>query len=209
MSDIDDLTGLLIDARREIAELRRTIANTVRVGTVAETDAAKGYRLDFGIDDRGQPKLSPWLPHPEQGAASRSWVPLAVGQVVTMLCPSGDPRQGVLLRAGFCDRFEAPSQALDEVVFDYGDSRIEVRKDDIKLKASALRRDVAESDDVKAKVLRFMGIDRILMQARNTMLHLFTKGDVLIEARNSITLMAPVVNIVQQPPPDRPDLLED
>jgi len=132
-SDIDVLTELLIEVRREIAELRRVQANMIRTGTVAEVDAAKGYRVNLGADDQGEPKLSPWLPHPEAGGDLLSWAPLTVGQVVTLLGSPGDPRKAVLLRSGFTDQFEAPSQDLEENRIKYGDYTAVVKKEEAEM----------------------------------------------------------------------------
>lgn len=128
-SDITALTEMLIEVRREIAELRREAANMIRTGTVAAVDPARGYRVDIGPDDQGQPKLTPWLPHPEAGGDLLSWAPLTVGQVVTLLCSPGDPRKAVLLRSGFTDQFRAPSQNLEENVVRYGQSTVVMRKE--------------------------------------------------------------------------------
>ncbi len=128
-SDITALTEMLIEVRREIAELRREAANMIRTGTVAAVDPARGYRVDIGPDDQGQPKLTPWLPHPEAGGDLLSWAPLTVGQVVTLLGSPGDPRKAVLLRSGFTDQFQAPSQDIEENMLEYGRSKVIVRKE--------------------------------------------------------------------------------
>ena len=124
-----DLVAIVVDLTREVAQLKRELAGMVKVGTVAETDAKKGYRLDFGKDDNGQSKLSPWLPHPESGGKAKSWFPMSKGQVVAMMTPPGDPRQGFMLRDGFTDQYKQPSQNLQENVFEYGNVRV-VMKDD-------------------------------------------------------------------------------
>jgi len=135
--EFSDLVAVVVDLKREVAQLKREIAGMVKVGTVEETDAQKGYRLNFGADENGQAKLSPWLPHPEAGGKAKSWFPLSKGQVVAMMTPPGDPRQGFLLRDGFTDSYAQPSQKLDENVFEYGDVRFEIREGLVHLKVGA------------------------------------------------------------------------
>lgn len=117
MSDVlDRLMDLVLGLQRDLAEVNVRLRNTVRTGTIAERDAVKGYRVDWGKDADGKTILSPWYPHPEAGGDHKSWEPLTVGQIVTALNPGGDPRQGFLVRGGFSDRFAQPSSSLDETV---------------------------------------------------------------------------------------------
>ncbi|MDP2358643.1 MAG: baseplate assembly protein [Beijerinckiaceae bacterium] len=127
--EFGELIKVTVDLSREVAQLKRELAGMVKVGRVAETDAQKGYRLDFGNDDNGQPKLSPWLPHPEAGGKAKSWFPLSPGQVVAMMTPPGDPRQGFLLRDGFTDQYKQPSENLQENVFEFGNARVVIKDD--------------------------------------------------------------------------------
>ena len=83
--EFGDLVKIVVDLSREIAQLKRELAGMVKVGTIAETDAQKGYGLDFGKDDGGQSKLSPWLPHPEAGGKAKSWFPLS--KAADNFCP--------------------------------------------------------------------------------------------------------------------------
>ncbi len=101
---IEFLTGQRID----IEMLKTRFGQMIRIGPIEEIDPAKGYRIKLGDDEDG-PFLSPWLPHPESGGQTSSWVPLSKGQVVGILSPNGDIRQGVLLRGGFTDSNQAPS----------------------------------------------------------------------------------------------------
>lgn len=107
----------IIRQRVELERLRAAVTRSIKIGRVAEVDPAKGYRVDFGKGSNGAPFLSPWLPHPESGGQSQSWVPLSEGQVVGVLAPAGDLRQGVIMRAGFSDENDAPSQDLASNVF--------------------------------------------------------------------------------------------
>ena len=104
---IEFLTGQRID----IEMLKTRFGQMIRIGPIEEIDPAKGYRIKLGDGDDG-PFLSPWLPHPESGGQTSSWIPLSKGQVVGVLSPNGDIRQGVLLRGGFTDSNPAPSADL-------------------------------------------------------------------------------------------------
>lgn len=108
-----DLIGMKID----IEMLKTTFGKSLKVGPVAAVDAKKGYRIKFGEDENGQPFLSPWYPHPESGGNSSTWMPLSLGQIVGMINPNGDPRQGLLLRGGFSDASQPPSSDLLANVF--------------------------------------------------------------------------------------------
>lgn len=147
-----DLVAIVVDLKREVAQLKREIAGMVKVGSVEEADAQKGYRLNFGADENGRAKLSPWLPHPEAGGKAKSWFPLSKGQVVAMMTPPGDPRQGFLLRDGFTDRYAQPSQNLDENVFEYGDVRVEIREGRVHMKVGSAEITITDGKlEVKAK----------------------------------------------------------
>jgi phage baseplate assembly protein gpV len=104
---IEFLTGQRID----IEMLKTRFGQMIRIGPIEEINSAKGYRIKLGDGDDG-PFLSPWLPHPESGGQTSSWIPLSKGQVVGVLSPNGDIRQGVLLRGGFTDSNPAPSSDL-------------------------------------------------------------------------------------------------
>lgn len=116
----------------EIAELKLRVANAVQVGPVAESDAEKGYRVALGVDRDGEPRLSPWLPHPDSGGGNKSWRPLTKGQIVAVMAPGGEVEQGFILRAGFGGEDPPPSQDLGEVVvLDNGGVRISATKESV------------------------------------------------------------------------------
>lgn len=137
MSDFDELLNVVAGLRREVSELRTTLRNAVRTGTVEERDAKKGYRLNWGKDDQGKTILSPWYPHPESGGGAKTSFPLTKGQIVTAINPNGDVRQGFLVRGGFSDQNPAPSQNLDENVFTFGNVRIEIADGEVKITCGA------------------------------------------------------------------------
>ncbi|KAB2859320.1 MAG: hypothetical protein F9K43_23985, partial [Bauldia sp.] len=100
----------------------------LRVGPVEEVDARKGFRVKWGEDGDGRPFLSPWYPHPESGGATSTWMPLSKGQVVGIINPDGDPRQGVLMRGGFSGQNPPPSESLAENVYRFGGVTVTVNK---------------------------------------------------------------------------------
>lgn len=146
----------LLSLKVDVEMLKTAFGNSLEVGPVEEIDPVKGYRLMLGEGSNGKPFLSPWYPHPESGGATRTWSPLVKGQIVGVLNPIGDTRQGVLLRAGFSDQYTPPSDKLDEnrvefgpmtvsasdggetLTISVGDSSIIITGGDIKLKAGEI-----------------------------------------------------------------------
>ncbi|MGY6709709.1 MAG: baseplate assembly protein [Rhizobiaceae bacterium] len=101
----------IVAMKADIEMLKTAFGNSMKVGPVEEIDARKGYRLKLGEGPDG-PYLSPWYPHPESGGATKSWAPLSKGQVVGVINPTGDPRQGILIRGGFSGENEQPTEDL-------------------------------------------------------------------------------------------------
>lgn len=108
------MIGELVAMRADIEGLKSAFGHALKVGPVEQIDAAKGYRVKLGEGPDG-PYLSPWYPHPESGGANSTWIPLSQGQVVGVLCPNGDPRQGILVRGGFSGVHPPISTDTDEV----------------------------------------------------------------------------------------------
>lgn len=153
MSLVAELMTELRELRFEVSSMKRDMAAMNRVGFVSDVDAAKGYRLQFGEDDKGAPIKSPWLPHPEQGGDILSWVPLAKGQIAMLVSEPGDTRKAFLLRGGFAGAFKQPSQDLGEAVLAFGDVRISVRKDKVEIAVGDSRM-VLEKDKTSIAVGR-------------------------------------------------------
>lgn len=102
-----------IALRLDVEAIKTAFGNMATVGPVEEIDAEKGYRLKLGEED-GEPYLSPWFPHPETGKTS---VPLKKGQIVGNINPTGDPRQGFLVRGGYSEENSSPNQNMEANVF--------------------------------------------------------------------------------------------
>lgn len=102
----------IVQMKADLDMLKTAFGNSMKVGPVEVIDAQRGYRIKLGEDADGNPYLSAWYPHPESGGATSTWVPLSKGQVVGIVNPSGDQRQGILIRAGFSGDNAAPSNDL-------------------------------------------------------------------------------------------------
>ncbi|MDX6806316.1 baseplate assembly protein [Terrihabitans rhizophilus] len=105
-----DLYGMKTD----IEMLKSAFGNALKVGPVEEIDAKRGYRLKLGEGADG-PFLSPWYPHPETGKTS---VPLKKGQIVGVINPTGDMRQGLMFRGGYSDGNPSPNDNMEANVFE-------------------------------------------------------------------------------------------
>jgi phage baseplate assembly protein gpV len=127
--------------RADLEVLKNAFGRAIKVGPVEEVDPVKGYRLKLG-ESGGRPFLSPWYPHPETGKTS---VPLKKGQVVGVINPVGDPRQGVLIRGGYSDGQPAPNDDMEANVFEDAGVRIEAKGGVVFVQASKV---VVEAGDV-------------------------------------------------------------
>lgn len=115
--------GALVELKADVEHLKSAFGNALRVGPVEVVDAQKGYRLKLGEDADGNPFLSPWYPHPETGKTS---VPLKPGQIVGVVNPTGDMRQGLLFRGGYSGEHSSPNDNMDANVFEDAGVRIEI-----------------------------------------------------------------------------------
>lgn len=100
------------------AEILRLIENLLRTGTVAEIQHGKPPRVRVksgGLD-------TDWLPWAERRAGgTRTWSPPAIGEQVLLFCPSGEPRNGIVLCGIPSDDNDTPSHSADETVTLYPD----------------------------------------------------------------------------------------
>lgn len=117
-----NLTDAMVSMSADLAMLKSAFGNALKVGPVEEVDAVKGYRIKLG-ESGGKPFLSPWQPHPESGKSS---VPLKKGDIVGIVNPSGDMRQGVMFRAGYSGPRPSPNEDMDANVFEDAGVRISV-----------------------------------------------------------------------------------
>ena len=106
------MIDVLVGMRTDLEMLKTAFGASLKVGPIEEIDPVRGYRLKLGEDRNGTPFLSPWYPHPESGGQTSSWMPLSRKQVVGVMNPSGDPKQGVLFRAGYSGESPPPSDDM-------------------------------------------------------------------------------------------------
>lgn len=107
MSDFQAFTRRLIDRLAEqdalIESLHRRLNNLVREGTVTDVDFEKGKaRVKHGELD------SPALSWATRSGSQQEWDPVAKGERVLVLSPTGDPAQGIILPGGYSDEFAQP-----------------------------------------------------------------------------------------------------
>jgi hypothetical protein len=112
-----------IGLRADVEALKNAFGRMAKVGPVEMIDKDKGYRIKYGENPDGTPYLSPWLPHPETGKTS---TPLKKGQIVGVINPGGDPRQGIVIRGGYSDEHATPNADMAANVFEDAGVRISV-----------------------------------------------------------------------------------
>ncbi|SIT76512.1 phage baseplate assembly protein V [Burkholderia sp. b14] len=97
-------------------ELCRLIVNLVRKGVVLDVNCASHpptCRVAVGdVTDAQRAGLQTnWIPWMTLAAGTtREWLPPTKGEQVLLLCPMGDPAQGVALRGLFSDCVDTPSR---------------------------------------------------------------------------------------------------
>ena len=98
-----------MSTNRTLAELERTRANLIQIGTVAEADYAQArVRVLMGG------LTSAWLPWTSARAGGdRIWSAPEVGEQVLIACPDGDPASGVVLGSIFQAAHGAPADSAD------------------------------------------------------------------------------------------------
>ena len=104
----------LDDIYHQLAELNRRMNNLLLPGTAKSFDGAAGAAtLDIGHE--GDSHAMPAAMH------DGHWNPVKAGQKMLMLCPGGDPANGVAIAFGHCDGNPAPSTRTDEKMLRHGD----------------------------------------------------------------------------------------
>ncbi len=120
-----------IAMRLDVEMLKTAFGNSLKVGPVEVIDAQKGYRLRLGGSD-AEPYLSPWYPHPETGKTS---IPLKKGQIVGVVNPTGDPRQGFVIRGGYSDGNPSPNDDVEANVFQDAGVRLSIKGGKLRIEA--------------------------------------------------------------------------
>lgn len=129
----------LVEVAARVAELERRVTGMMRHGTVHEVDPAKGQmRLKLGDADNGEPFLSPWVPYSQLAGAIKAHIPPAVGQQFTLAAPNGDWQQAVAVPLTWSNANASPSGAGDENVVTYGNVRMTLKNDLVKVVVGGL-----------------------------------------------------------------------
>ncbi|CAM2331725.1 Baseplate assembly protein [Ralstonia mannitolilytica] len=103
------------------AEFARLIENLIRIGTVAEVHHGRPPAVRVATGGI----TTTWLPWCEKRAGgTRTWNPPTKGEQVVLLCPSGDPSNGIVLCAIPSAANDAPSQSPNETVTLYPDGAL-------------------------------------------------------------------------------------
>lgn len=115
-----------------IASLERRLAGMIQHGPVAEVNTAEGWvRLSRGEGDSG-PLLGPKIPYGQMAGGIKVHAPPTVGQNMTAISPTGDPRQAVAMPLTWSDQNQAPASGANPVMT-YGDVRIEVTEGGVRI----------------------------------------------------------------------------
>jgi phage baseplate assembly protein V len=101
----------------EQAETDRRLGNLVRIGTVAQLNAAQALvTVDLGD------LVTDWLPWiAARAGGNRHWAAPEPGEQVLVLSPSGELAQGIVLPAIYQDAFPANAASADIERTTYGD----------------------------------------------------------------------------------------
>jgi phage baseplate assembly protein gpV len=150
----------LVELVSRVAELERRFAGVLRHGTVAEVDPERQrVRLDLGPAHGAEGRfLSPWVPYAQFSGALRVHTPPTVGQQLTAMSPSGDFQQAVALPLTHHSGNPSPSKAGDENVMTYGNVRMTLADDLVRVVVSGTRLELSS-----AKVTLSMGGSSIEM----------------------------------------------
>jgi phage baseplate assembly protein V len=123
-----------MDIFAEISALKGQIHALVQYGVICATKADGGKAL-ARVDIAG--RQSDWLPVMMLGnSVARIWIPPMLGEQVVVLSPYGDPSSGVVLPSIFSKQHREPAGAgAANLIVEFGESRLEMRKFDMTLKA--------------------------------------------------------------------------
>ncbi|RAR53895.1 phage baseplate assembly protein V [Paraburkholderia unamae] len=108
-------------------ESRRQFINVVRKGAVLDVDLTSNpptCRVSVGDPDDADNSglVTGWIPFLALRAGStREWNPVTKGEKVAILCPMGDPAQGIALAGLYCEETPPPSTSPDKHLRVYPD----------------------------------------------------------------------------------------
>jgi hypothetical protein len=117
---------------RQIADLRRQMADTFQRGTVKEVKGDK-MRMVIGKDDDGKEILSPWLNTSNHRGGATEARFYKKGQTLQLICPNGDLKQGSIAPWAPNKDFKRPEHAnessQDEESYQMDDYRTKQTKE--------------------------------------------------------------------------------
>jgi len=124
-----------------IEDLNRRVANLMREGRITSVDYDQGVAT---VDMDGLPsRAMPWV---QRAGTVKDWDPPSIGERVTVMSPSGDPGQGLILPGGWSDQNPAPHtkggerviQATSKIVLSVGTSELVLEPDHMTLRAERI-----------------------------------------------------------------------
>lgn len=134
MSGLSPIARELANLRKRIADLERRQENSFRHGAVTDVDAEKQLvRLAIGKGVDGTVQKSAWIPYGQFAGALKVHTPPTVGQNMSMFAPGGSLEQAVALPFTWNEANASPSDQEDENVITYGDVRLTLKADHIRI----------------------------------------------------------------------------
>jgi len=124
-----------------VEDLNRRVANLMREGRITGVDYDRGVAT---VDMDGLPSREmPWV---QRAGTVKDWNPPSVGERVTVMSPTGDPGQGLILPGGWSDQNPAPHnkggerviQADGKIVLNVGTSELVLEPDRMTLRAGRI-----------------------------------------------------------------------
>ncbi|WLE60875.1 phage baseplate assembly protein V [Burkholderia plantarii] len=111
-------------------EIQRQARNAVRKGSIEQIDAVAALcRVAIGTDEADDDGgiVTNWIPWFALAAGDTiEWRAPTIGEQVMLLCPMGDPAQGVALCGFYSDAFPAPANAATIHMRKYPDGALTV-----------------------------------------------------------------------------------
>lgn len=131
----------LVELHARIAEIERKMDGMLRHGPVHERKKIEGewhVRIKMGGTD-SEPTLSPWLPYTVANGGPNGLnihrVP-AKGEQMSMLSPSGDPRQAVLLPYFWSNDHKPPSNDEDALTITHPKFKLNLKDGELSVESS-------------------------------------------------------------------------
>jgi phage baseplate assembly protein gpV len=88
------------------SDLCRRVANLIRIGKIAEVDGAQ-VKVQIG-----EVKTN-WLPIVSMAGDTSVWIPITVGEVVSVISPYGEMAQSFVIRSLHYNKYAAPENKND------------------------------------------------------------------------------------------------